>query len=115
MSNCEKCFSPYLDERKKIIFQGKEFCDINCFLASKYFDVDSMDAVVEAREERDDIQDDFNKVKEGLDNLESIRQKVIVSLEGLEAKYDALFETGNKELDEILLKITEIKEEAEAV
>lgn len=111
MSNCEKCFSPYMDERKKIIFQGKEFCDINCFLASKYFDVDSMDAVVEAREERDNIQDDFDKAKKGLDNLESIRQKIIVSLEALETKYDDKFETGCKELDEILLKITEIKED----
>lgn len=45
--NCEYCFASYMDDRKKIIFQDMEFCDINCFMQSKYFDIEDLSEYTE--------------------------------------------------------------------
>lgn len=109
--NCEKCFSPYLDDRKKIIYQGMEFCDINCFINSRHFDIENLDIVKDMREEYDDLNDDFKNSEDTKTTLETLNKVAVDKIEELIEKYDPEFETGNKELDEVLLAIMDVQRE----
>ena len=111
--NCEHCFSPYMDNLKKITFQGMEFCDINCFMNSRYFDIDKVDVVKEAREEAENALEDFKKSEDDKATAEAANKQIVTALDELVKKYDDQFEKGNKELDEILLLIDQIKEDGE--
>ena len=111
--NCEECFAPYMDSRKKIIFQGMEFCDINCFMNSRYFDIDELDAVKEAREDAEATLEDFKTSEDDKATAEAANKQITSALDALLKKYDDQFETGNPLLDEVLLEISKIKEDGE--
>ena len=111
--NCEECFSPYMDERKKIIFQGMEFCDINCFMNSRYFDIESLDEFSSLKSEYDACFEDFKKSEDDKATAEAANKQIVTQLGELLKRYDDQFEQGNKELDEILLKISKIQEDGE--
>lgn len=111
MSNCEECFAPYMDDRKKIIFQGMEFCDINCFMMSKYFDIEAVEAYSEMKQENEDALEDFKKSEDDKATAEAANKQIVDALGELLKKYDDQFEKGNKELDEILLAISQIEED----
>jgi hypothetical protein len=111
--NCEECFSPYMDDRKKIIFQGMEFCDINCFMNSRYFDIEELSVVKEAREDAEAALEDFKESEDDKATAEAANKQIVTQLGELLKRYDDRFEQGNKELDEILLEISKIKEDGE--
>ena len=111
MANCEECFSPYMDERKKIIFQGMEFCDINCFMMSKYFDIEAVEAYSEMKQEKEEALEDFKNSEDDKATAEAANKQIVDALQALLKSYDDQFEKGNKELDEILLKISQIEED----
>ena len=113
MANCEECFSSYMDERKKIIFQGMEFCDINCFMMSKYFDIEAVEAYSEMKEEKEEALEDFKKSEDDKATAEAANKQIVDALDGLLKGYDDQLEKGNKELDEVLLEISKIKEDGE--
>ena len=108
--NCEYCFSPYMDDRKKIIFQGMEFCDINCFMQSRYFEDKNAKVI-------NDMQDDFDKkfkdMEDEAESIAKVAKQTLKSLEEFLEKWDDKFETGNEDLDKILLEITKIKEDGD--
>lgn len=111
MSSCEHCYSPYLDDRKKITYQRMEFCDINCFMNSRHFDIEDLDIVKDLRNENNDLADDFKKSEDEKATLKTLNEVAVDKIEELIEKYDAEFETGNKELDEVLLAIMDIQRE----
>lgn len=111
MANCEECFAPYMDDRKKIIFQGMEFCDINCFMMSKYFDIEAVEAYSEMKQKNEDALEDFKKSEDDKATAEAANKQIVDALGELLKKYDDQFEKGNKELDEILLAISQIEED----
>lgn len=111
--NCEECFSPYMDERKKIIFQGMEFCDINCFMNSRYFDIEALDVYSDMKQEKEAAEEDFKNSEDDKATAEAANKQIVKELDELLKKYDDQFETGNKQLDEIMLEIARIKEDSE--
>lgn len=108
--NCEHCFAPYMDDRKKIIFQGMEFCDINCFIKSKYFEDENVKMIQDIQSKFDKEINDLEKEK---DSIEKIAKTTLESLDNLLTKWDDEFESGNKDLDKILLEITKIREDGD--
>lgn len=87
-----------------------EFCDIDCFMQSRYFE-DKNAKVIK------DMQDDFDKnIKDAEDETEAVTKVAKQTLKYLEEfleKWDDKFETGNEDLDKILLEITKIKEDGD--
>ena len=110
MTMCENCGTPYLNDRKKIIYQDMEFCEIECFLNSKHFDGEELDVVKAAKEDYEEALNDFKKSEDEKATAETLNAQLIAELEELETKYDDKFKKGNLELDEILIKINEVKE-----
>ena len=100
-----------MDDRKKIIFQDMEFCEIECFLNSRYFDVSKLEEVQEAKKDYEDTLSDFKKSEDEKATLEALNSQFVEQVEGLLEKYDAEFESGNRPLDEILLALTKAVED----
>jgi len=113
MNTCEQCYTPNIDELKKVVYQDMTFCSINCFVGSKYFDHSKLDFLVELEEDYaalENEKDDFEKINE---SLEYKNQSYSEELQKIFDKYDDDFEKGNEKLDEILLALAVIKEECE--
>lgn len=98
---------------KKIIFQGMEFCDINCFMNSRYFDIEALEAYSEMKEEKEAALEDFKNSEDDKATAEAANKQIVTQLGELLKRYDDRFEQGNKELDEILLEISKIQEDGE--
>lgn len=109
--HCEHCYSPYLDDRKKITYQGMEFCDIECFMNSRHVDIEELDRIKELEYDYNELDDNFQKSEGEKATLETLNKVAVDKIEELIEKYDPEFETGNKELDEVLLAIMDIQRE----
>lgn len=103
---CAGCGRIHVDNNKKITFQDMEFCSIECFMNSKYYE-----EVVVSNDDYNELMEDFKQSEDDKATFEAVNKKIISSLEELLQSYDDKFEKGNQELDEILLKIDEIKTE----
>lgn len=87
------------------------FCWIDCFINSDRVDLQATNIFYDIEQERDEIKEDFDTLKKEHDGLESEHQILSSELEKLLKSYDDDFETGNKKLDEILLRISELVNE----
>ena len=110
--NCEECFAPYMDDRKKITFQGMEFCNINCFMNSRYFDIDEVEDYSTLKTENEELLEDFKKSEDDKATAEAANKQIVDALAELLKKYDSTYESKNSELDMILDELTKIIEES---
>lgn len=113
MTMCEKCGRPYIDDRRKIIFRDMEFCDINCFMQSRYFDINDVSEYTELQSDFSELLEDFKKSEDEKATAEALNEQIVKSLEEFLEKWDEKFETGNEDLDKILLEITKIMEDGD--
>lgn len=113
MDNCEKCYTHNIDELKKVTYQGMTFCSIDCFLNSEHVKGVELDCMVDLQSDYDELQKEFEESEDIAATLKALNETLCEKLEALLNKYDDKFKEGNEDLDEILLAITEIKEECE--
>jgi len=102
---CAECGNTSMNDSEKIIFQDMEFCDIKCFMNSKYYDGN----IVE-QDDYEELMESFKQSEDQKATIEATNNQSISALSKLLESYDDDFEKGNAQLDEILLKIDEIKE-----
>ena len=111
--NCENCGVPYINDLEKITYRGMEFCSIGCFLNSKYFDISDIEEVSDIKDELECFSSENKKLESELIKEQNRLKKVGEDIGALLESYDDKFETGNQDLDDIMLVLSEIKEECE--
>ena len=111
MDNCEVCFTHLIDDSKKIVFQGMTFCDIDCFLSSKHVDLDAIEEVQDAKSETNLLQERFEEVEDEKATALAMNKALFDGIEGLCVLHDDKFGEGNEDLNEVLLALTNLKDE----
>lgn len=76
--NCEHCFAPYMNDLRKITYQGMDFCNIDCFINSKH--CAKIEQIAEIETEREDLNKE-------LEELEEKHEGLIEEIENLIKKY----------------------------
>lgn len=113
MENCENCFTHNIDDNKKIVYRGMVFCDIDCFINSKHFDASEIQELKDAKQEYEELQNEFKAISDEKADLEALNKTFIDGLQGLLVLNDDKFQKGNEDFDNLLIALTTLKDESE--
>ena len=111
--NCENCGVPYINDLEKITYREMEFCSIECFLKSRYFDIADIDEVSDIKVELERFSSENKRLESELIKEQNRLKKASKDIKNLLESYDDKFETGNQDLDEVMLVLSQIQEECE--